>query len=369
MLAGRKWRMRMAQLRHNLIGFLVSGKCSSRQVTLKRGLLSSTEIAHASPALPSALTALRARAGNPYWVYLAQFDGKESERTMRRCLDRIAVMIAEPLSGHDHPGEMMPWEDMRYPHMIMLRTRLVQTGWSPSHVNKHLCAIRGVVRECWRLGMLPAEELERIRDVKHVTAVREPTGRNIHADEIRAILAACMAKPGPLGIRDAAMVAVLQSTGLRRDEIASAAIERYDPGERALKVIGKGNKERIAFIHPDAVRYLDRWLVTVGERRGPVFRPVDKHGNIGRGPLSARSVGHVVDRRHTEAGVQPTSTHDFRRTFVGDLLDAGADLAHVQQLAGHASATTTARYDRRPGRARRAAVDKLRLPSPDELTG
>ena len=215
---------------------------------------------------------------------------------------------------------------------------------------------------------MSAEDFQRAQDVANVKGSREPAGRDIPEEDIAALLAACLGDEDEnRGIRDAALMAVLQSTGIRRAEAASALIERYNHGERSLRVIGKGNKERTVYIHPAAVAYLGRWLVTVAQRRGPVFRGIDRWGNIGTGALSARTIGFIVNERCEQAGLPQLSTHDFRRTFIGDFLDAGGDLVQAQKLAGHASATTTSAYDRRPGRALRKAVDRLSLPAPDQL--
>ncbi len=78
--------------------------------------------------------------------------------------------------------------------------------------------------------------------------------------------------------------------------------------------------------------------------------------------MTEQAVYGIVQKRATEAGVDDLSPHDLHRTYVGDLLDRGADIATVQRLAGHADVSTTARYDRRGGTARRAAADLLHVP-------
>ncbi len=78
--------------------------------------------------------------------------------------------------------------------------------------------------------------------------------------------------------------------------------------------------------------------------------------------MSAQAFYDALVNRARAAKVKEFSPHDLRRTFVSELLDVGADISNVQQLAGHASLTTTQRYDRRGEAAKRQAVSMVNLP-------
>ena len=162
-------------------------------------------------------------------------------------------------------------------------------------------------------------------------------------------------------IRDR-IIAVLYAGGLRRAELVDLDLANYETtaeGAR-LVVLGKGNKQRSVPLAGGAARALGDWLAVRGDAAGPLFHVVGNRNRGGR--MTTQAVYAMLKARATAAGVASLSPHDLRRTFVGDLLDAGADIATVQKLAGHASPATTARYDRRGEAVKRAAVDRLHVP-------
>jgi len=103
------------------------------------------------------------------------------------------------------------------------------------------------------------------------------------------------------------------------------------------------------------------WPLRRQQGPGALFTAVTKGGKVGRKALNPQMVYDVLWRRTAAAGVDHLSPHDLRRTFAGDLLDAGADLSVTQKLLGQASPVTSARYDRRGARAARAASDLLHV--------
>lgn len=290
---------------------------------------------------------------NPAAVYLARL-APGSRRTMKGALDAIAAFVAGVTA------ERLPWQALRYPHTAAIRAHLAAT-YAASTANKMLAALRGVLGEAFRLGLMTAEDHARASAVEGVRGQTVPKGRAVTSGELRALFGACDGA-SPIAARDAAMLAVFYGAGLRRAEVA--ALTRADAnGETgALIVRGKGNKERVAYAPGGALEAVGAWLRLRGDAPGPLFCPISKGGRIVLRHMTEQGVYLALRALATRAGVASFSPHDMRRTFIGDLLDAGADIATVQRLAGHSSVNTTARYDRRGERVKQKAAELLHVP-------
>jgi integrase len=225
-----------------------------------------------------------------------------------------------------------------------------------------LAALRGVLRACWRLGLMDGETYHRAADVASVRGSALPKGRSLGIGEIRALFEACARDLSPAGRRDAVLLAVLYGTGLRRAEVAGLQTGDMDAQTGALIMRGKGRKERTAYLANGASAAVLDWLAVRGDEPGPLFVRIRKDGQISTEGLTAQAIYNALRKRAEQAGVERFSPHDLRRTFVGDMLDAGADVSLVSKLAGHAQVTTTARYDRRPERAKKRAASLLHVP-------
>jgi integrase/recombinase XerD len=295
---------------------------------------------------------------NPAAVYLGSL-AKTGRITMQSALDGVAAKLTR---GRVVDARLLDWRVLRYQHMAALRSQLTE-DYAPATANKMLCAVRGVMKQAWSLGYIDAEEYNRIKAVKGVGGSTVPAGRALTAAEIEALLQVCAADTSPAGARDGALLVLLRAGGLRRAEMCALTIDDYDQINKSLLVRGKGNKQRELPVNDDVRAALADWLSVRGLKPGALFCPVNKSGKVTvKARLSPQSIYNAVLKRADQAGVKNISTHDFRRTFVGDLLDAGADISTVQQLAGHASVTTTQRYDRRGEKTKRAAVELLHVP-------
>ncbi|GIK39546.1 MAG: integrase [Chloroflexota bacterium] len=243
------------------------------------------------------------------------------------------------------------------------KNHLEQTGKGPAAINQILSAIRKLVREAADNGAIDPVHATGIANVKGVKFETLPAGRSISPGELSALLNACIDDQTPAGARDAAMIGLLYGCGLRRAELVSLDMTDFDPATSELKILrAKGNKQRTAHVTSGAKAALEDWLAIRGAFPGPLFLQIRKGGHVKPYRLTTQAVYTILQNRAQQAGVDDVSPHDFRRTFVGDLLDAGADIATVQRMAGHADVSTTARYDRRGEETKRKAAQLLHVP-------
>lgn len=319
------------------------------------------------PTPPSPLaTVARDPAKNPAAVYLAGLPSPQSRRTMRTCL----ATMARRLTGDGDADPLgLPWERLTYAHTAALRAQLI-ADLAPATVNKHLAALRGVLTECRRLGLMGADAATSAGDLAPVRGGSETRGRMLSVGEQAALMRAC-ADGTPMGARDAALLALLLGCGLRRAE--AVALNVGDVADDAATVRqGKGRKARSVPMPAGTRQALAAWLKVRGEAAGdaPLFTAFDRRPGERGGRITDQAVLHILLRRAARVGVSAVSPHDFRCTYLSQLLDAGVDLATAQQLAGHASVTTTARYDRRGEQARRRAAEQIPVPFfPVEVKG
>lgn len=298
-----------------------------------------------------------AEDAHPVTLYLDAMS-PDSQRTMGSALETVADI----LSRGKTPSDALAWHELRPTHVAALRDRMVRS-LAPATTNRYLTAVRGVLKAAWRLGFIDREAFEQAIDVAPARGRRAVKGRAVPVEEVRRLFAACAAdENAALGARDAAVLAVLFGTGMRRAEVASAQIENLHVAEGRLRVIGKGRKERDVFLPNGSMRALERWIQVRGAQPGPLFTRVGHTGSVSGHGISAQLIYHIVRRRHVEAGVESFTPHDLRRSFISELLDQGVDLVTVARQVGHSNVQTTARYDRRDDETQRHSVQRLDVP-------
>ena len=304
------------------------------------------------------------RERSPLHVYLSRLS-EGSRPTMSEALSTVARIA----SGGRLEAHQLPWHELRYQHVQAIRTALTgsvvqRTGkpLSPATINKTLSALRGVLREAWRLGLMTAEDLARAVDVEPVKGSRPLQGRALAHHEVVALFDACGRDESPAGTRDAVILALGLGAGLRRAEIVGLQVSDVKLDQEIIRVLGKGKKVREVPIKGGVLEAIRRWLLIRGEEAGPLLVAVRKGGRLGTEGLAPQAIMRVCEKRGREAGVFDFAAHDLRRTYISVLLDRGVDLSVASDLAGHSSPSTTKRYDRRGERAKHSAAEVVSVP-------
>ena len=146
------------------------------------------------------------------------------------------------------------------------------------------------------------------------------------------------------GIRDRLIIELLYSSGIRASELINLNEYVIDFNEREMRIVGKGNKERITFFSRNAKKWLEKYI----EEKKKEYKNYSKEiliTNSKGKKLTTRSLRRLISNHATEAGLQKEVTpHVFRHSFATELLNNGVDIRYLQELLGHSSISTTQVY-------------------------
>lgn len=226
------------------------------------------------------------------------------------------------------------------------RRHLDHIGLAPASVTRCVVAVRNLHRFAVGSGQLQAD----------VTAGMSPGTRSrrlpkaLSMDQVESLLAAPDTSTVE-GLRDAALLELLYGTGARVSEVCALDVDDIRPvlddPDLGLRLIGKGDKERIVPLGSYAAKAVDAWLI----RGRPAWAEIGngEHALLlnTRGRRLSRQSAWAVIRRAGEAAeldVEHLSPHSLRHSYATHLLDGGADVRVVQELLGHSSVTTTQIY-------------------------
>ena len=248
---------------------------------------------------------------HPAALYLAQL-GPGSRRTMNEALQKIARYLSDGRCDM----RSLPWSALRIEHTSALRTRLA-SELAPATANKHLAALRGVLKQAWRLGQISAEDHQRAIDLPAVQGPSPRKSRALSQEELRALVAACERDRSPAGPRDAALFALLFGAGLRRAEVAALDLSDFDRRTSTICVRGNGTRAPRRFTaNREGLLALEGWLARRSIAPGPLFNPVNKGGRIEIRRLSEQAIYVACHKRAAEAGLPPVSPEDLRRSLL-----------------------------------------------------
>lgn len=212
-------------------------------------------------------------------------------------------------------------------------------GISARSVARQLSALKSFYRWMKREGRIP--------DDPTLNVARPRIGRSLPKILSEADVEALMAAPDlddALGLRDRAMLEVLYASGLRVSELVSLRLDQINARQGVVRVIGKGNKERLVPLGEEALHWLRRYMrdarpALLGPHREVLFP--SRRGTL----MTRQTFWHRIKQLALRAGVQKSlSPHTLRHAFATHLLNHGADLRVVQLLLGHSDLSTTQIY-------------------------
>lgn len=302
--------------------------------------------------------------GKALRVFLRSRAEGPSRETAERTLARLARLL-----GYEEVGAV-PWTALNYEHGQYL-TNALNEGREPATTNTYMGVLRGLVKEARRARVIGhGAPCTALLDLAPVECDKEEAaaGRALSDDEVARLIKACRDDPSrEAGKRDEAIIRLLWATGLRRETLCKLDLDDLDLDRATVTARGKRRKRHVMPLDPDTLAVLRDYLAVRGDWAGPLWvgsTPGRPPHRLLRRRFRGNALYEMLLRRAVEAKVERFSPHDFRRTFVTDMIRR-AGLRTAQRLANHSSPAMTALYDRSGREAMEEAVNGRKLKLPD----
>jgi integrase len=287
---------------------------------------------------PTALATISPAATEPIDLRLAELRrmvlnsvvSEHSKRNYAKALDDLFLFAASrPLT-----------------RALLMEWRAAMNKLSPSTVNVRLSAMRKLVTEARRNGMLGAEEAANLTEIPNIPEKGTRLGNWLTREQAKELLAV-PDRSTIKGKRDYAILALLVGCALRRQELAELDVEKIQMREGRWVIVdlrGKGGRVRTVAIPIWVKHAIDAWIIAGNVEDGRLLRPVLKGGKVKGETLTDWSIWSVVERSAKEIGIERFGAHDLRRTCAKLCRKNGGDLEQIKFLLGHSSIQTTERY-------------------------
>jgi integrase len=224
--------------------------------------------------------------------------------------------------------------------------RATLDGLAPATVNVRLSAVRKLVYEARRNGMISPDEATNLADVPNLKQRGNRLGHWLTREQTKELLAV-PDRSTIKGKRDYALLALLVGCGLRRAEVAALEPEGLQLRENRwvlADLIGKGGRIRTVAVPLWVKQAINAWQTAGNVEDGKIFRRLGRGGLVKKQGLGAGSICAIVNHAAQAIGIERFGAHDLRRTCAKLCRKAGGDLEQIKFLLGHSSIQTTERY-------------------------